>query len=130
MTSWRDFPCIPWNTHPDASHADSAGYGRTRGKKYTMVHRAAYEEVHGPIPEGLVIDHLCRNRSCIQVHHLEAVTHAENIRRIYANKTHCARGHEYSGTNVYTAPNGQRYCRICNGQAQRRWRERQAANAA
>lgn len=58
----------------------AAGYGQfTRRKEYA--HRHAYEDLVGPIPEGLVIDHLCRNPSCVNPDHLEPVTQRENIRR-------------------------------------------------
>lgn len=78
-------------------------------------------ELHkGPIPEGLVIDHLCRNRGCVNPDHLEAVTQRENILRgeglaaANARKTHCPKGHPYSGENLYVVPSsGRRQCRIC-----------------
>lgn len=59
-----------------------AGYGRVKiGGRLQEAHRASYEHHVGPIPEGLVVDHLCRNRSCINPAHLEPVTEMENIRR-------------------------------------------------
>lgn len=51
------------------------------GKKHVLVHRFAYEQVKGPIPEGLFIDHLCRNRGCVNPNHLEPVTNRENVMR-------------------------------------------------
>jgi hypothetical protein len=58
------------------------GYGRVwSGGKAQMVHRVAWEAAHGPIPDTMQIDHLCRNRACFNVEHLEVVTKAENLRR-------------------------------------------------
>jgi hypothetical protein len=76
------------------------GYGRTcvRGKPM-KAHRAYWEKANGPIPEGLHIDHLCRNRACVNPKHLEPVTNLENIRRGHTAMGHalrtglCLRGH-------------------------------------
>lgn len=83
------------------------GYGRIgyRGKPW-LVHRAVYTEVVGPIPDGFQIDHLCRNTSCCNPAHLEAVTQRENILRgngitaQCAAKTHCPHGHEDTPENT------------------------------
>lgn len=92
-----------------------AGYGgtiRAWGKGW-LPHRLAYTVMVGSIPDGLQIDHLCRQRDCINPAHLEAVTQAENLRRQGAAVTHCPRGHEYSITNTYRSADGLRRCRIC-----------------
>mgnify|MGYP001609562296 CR=1 FL=1 len=84
-----------------------AGYGGMRrskstGGEYVFAHRAMYELLIGPIPPGLVIDHLCRNRGCVNPAHLEPVTMRENVLRGVgvaaenAAKTHCDHGHEFS----------------------------------
>lgn len=95
-----------------------------------LVHRVAYTEMIGPIPEGLTLDHLCRNRACWNPDHLEPVTNRENILRgtawsaVNARKTHCPQDHEFTPENtIYW--NGQRKCRECNNARQRRrWHER------
>ena len=98
------------------------GYGQL-GRNHTgsnYVHRLSYEMTFGDIPEGLVIDHLCRNRNCVNPDHLEVVTQRENILRgdgvaaKNAKKTHCPNGHALSGDNLYTYNNGRhRRCRVC-----------------
>ncbi|RLC35878.1 HNH endonuclease, partial [Candidatus Falkowbacteria bacterium] len=59
------------------------GYGRvyTSPGKYRVAHRIEYEKQRGKIPNGKVLDHLCRNRGCINVEHLEVVTRGENVKR-------------------------------------------------
>jgi hypothetical protein len=70
-------PCWIWTRATDWK-----GYGHfTVGNTSVRAHRAMYEERYGPIPEGLVIDHLCRTPSCVNPDHLEPVTALENHRR-------------------------------------------------
>ena len=106
---------------------DQQGYGRFRFKNKFGIkrsypaYRAAFELYRGGIPSGLELDHLCRVRCCVNPWHLEPVTHTENIKRgkwgfgrgqQQKNKTHCPKGHPYSGENLYVYK-GERYCREC-----------------
>lgn len=100
------------------SARDRHGYGRiglTNGRA-VLAHRVAYELVIGPIPSGMVLDHLCRNPPCVNPAHLEVVTQAENMRRAAAAITHCPRGHAYDEANTYRNPSGDRICRTCTRQ--------------
>lgn len=117
--------CIEW-----IGSITTAGYGVlwVDGRDQ-MAHRISWEIHKGPIPEGLQIDHLCRNTKCVNPDHLEPVTPGENIRRspnappaVNARKTHCRAGHELSGANLdtYALSKGRRSCRTC---ARARWME-------
>lgn len=105
---------------PDAG----AGYGaiQINGKTFGA-HRVVYEMEIGPIPEGLVIDHLCRNRICVNPSHLEPVTFGENVLRgnsptaINARKVECKRGHAFDEENTMILSGGRRGCRICTRHA-------------
>ncbi len=101
---------------------DTAGYGRFADETRVgrAAHRWGYERLVGPIPEGLDLDHLCRNRPCVNPEHLEPVTRQENLLRgntlsaRNAAKTRCPNGHPYSGENLYVSPSGGRRCRTCD----------------
>lgn len=97
-----------------------AGYGYlTHQGQSLRAHRFAYELVNGPVPDGLVLDHLCRVRRCVNPAHLEAVTQRVNLMRSPATRaarrllSTCARGHEFDAANTYTRRNGTRLCREC-----------------
>lgn len=97
----------------------TGGYGRISvNNRDRYVHRVAWELANGPVPEGFELDHLCRNRACLNLDHLEVVTRRENVRRgfglasINALKARCPRGHEYTSENTYVRRN-QRHCRAC-----------------
>lgn len=110
------------------SHRD--GYARARlNQKYQLVHRFMWKYAYDqPVPEGLELDHLCRNKACVNPAHLEPVTHLENVRRgtagqWEAKKTHCTRGHPYEGEHLrVNARSGKRACRTCEGARLRRAR--------
>lgn len=110
-----DGTCWTW-TGPRSS----GGYAAigTQDRKLTG-HRYMYERLVGPIPAGLTLDHLCRNRACINPAHLEPVTHRENTLRgigptaINARKTHCTRGHMLEGDGVLVRSGSRRECLAC-----------------
>lgn len=101
-----------------------------RGGKKVYAHRFAYEIEKGPIPEGLVINHLCEAKLCVRGAHLEAVTRSANARygdhpaARLARQTHCKWGHEFTEANTYVKPNGSRACRKCVNRRMREKRQR------
>lgn len=106
----------------------SSGYSELRvGGKPEYGHRLSYEHFKGKIPDGLVIDHLCRNPSCVNPDHLEAVTTGENtargesrekLRERATSITHCPAGHAYTETNTLLK-RGRRHCRTCRAEESR-----------
>lgn len=111
--------CMLW-----MAYCDRRGYGTfSLNCRKVRASRVSYTLAYGPIPDGLVVDHVrdrgCRSTSCVAPLYLEAVTDAENRRRglspyaINARKTHCPQGHPLSGENLYVDPRGGRRCRTC-----------------
>jgi hypothetical protein len=109
---------------------DRDGYGAFYlRRKNRRAHRVAWYEVHGEIPEGMVVNHICKTRNCVNVQHLQIVTPRENtlhdsvtVSAINARKTHCPRGHEYD--RIYSTRRGgkSRYCSICDQAKRKRLR--------
>lgn len=102
------------------------GYGwASLDRRTHQAHRLVYTLTIGPVPEGLVLDHLCRVRHCVNPDHLEPVTGTENLRRgnnANASKTHCKFGHLFDELNTshQQGANGiQRGCRTCHAQRER-----------
>lgn len=119
-----------WNW---TGHINGGGYGifhrkRDGVRRRWRAHRLMYEHLVGPIPEGLVLDHLCRNTRCVNPEHLDPVTNVENVRRAMALITECPHGHPYSDENTYRCPNGNRRCRECHRrESNARYHARRAA---
>lgn len=98
-----------------------SGYGHLWfGGRIRPAHQVVYEKAKGAIPDGLELDHLCRNPSCVNPDHLEAVTHKENMRRSVSpiaktgENASCPYGHPYTAANTYWRPDGEgRQCRVC-----------------
>lgn len=105
----------------------SNGYGKI-GRVGHMVHRIAYELIKGEVPKDMCLDHLCRQRNCINPDHLEVVTLVENVMRgesqhaINSRKTHCEKGHKFTEENTYRRKDRQtRECRTCRSNAVARY---------
>lgn len=120
--------CWVWN---GAKNPDGYGLAWT-GKKLVAAHRFAYEAIRGPIISSLQIDHLCRNRACVNPYHMEVVTQQENIRRGNVGKkqrdtTHCPSGHPYEGANVVYYKR-RRSCRACHALSCKNYRTKKLAS--
>jgi hypothetical protein len=121
-----------WWSKVDCSDADgcwlwtqstgSHGYGQTwDGVTVRLTHRVAWTLTNGPIPDGMTVDHRCRNRRCVNPAHLRLLP---NVLNAHDNgnhrKSHCPLGHPYDPENTYVNPRGHRYCRACRA----RWKRK------
>ena len=126
--------CWAWTGHTNN------GYGRvTRYFRNFYAHRYSLLQHGIEVPADREVDHLCRNRRCVNPSHLEIVTTSVNIVRSlpykdtgrlgrwHLAKTHCPQGHPYGGDNLYIRTDGGRECRTCRRAHVRRFKERQAA---
>lgn len=113
------------------------GYGRFRlPDRLVQAHRFSYEALVGPIPEGMTLDHICRNPPCVWPDHLEPVAIGENTRRGLmpeilrqraAAITHCPKGHPYDDENTYRDSRNCRQCKECNREQARDYQRRRRA---
>lgn len=128
--------CWVWQGETQARGYGRVFLGRKASPKYAMAHRFSYEVFVGAIGEGLVIDHLCRNKLCVNPEHLQPVSPRVNVLRapetpaaVNAAKTHCPRDHELVPVKGGTASNGaRRICLICRRARWRAWDARRKAS--
>lgn len=119
--------CWIWNLAHNTENY--AVFNIARGHQM-VAHRVAYIALRGPIPAGMVLDHRCRNRWCVNPFHLDVVTQRENILRgtspasWHVHKRFCIHGHRYDAGNTYLRPGGGRACRTCKRISERRRRAR------
>lgn len=119
-----DSECEYWGGHNRKSDGRPVMW---EGGKLVYVYRSRYQKERGKLPTGMVLRPLCEDPGCINLHHFEAITRVELLRRydIHANhrlrkKNTCPKGHVYDGANAV-----QRTCSICRHAAKLRYRERQ-----
>jgi hypothetical protein len=126
-----DDECWPW-----LGVLHGGGYGRfflgPVGQREVYAHRFSYELAVDAIPEGMQIDHLCRNTRCVNPAHMEVVTQQENLRRgtgasaLNAAKNECKNGHPFDLFNTYFDANGWRHCRACMKEREQKYRAKRA----
>lgn len=133
---WEKVMPVPWSgCWVWIAACNKGGYGSF---DHQTAHRYSYEMHKGPVPSGLVLDHLCRVKCCVNPDHLEPVTQKENVKRGTLAEaqsargsavTHCPQGHPYSGANLYVGAHG-RMCRTCHREKSRKRYHAQRATMA
>lgn len=121
--------CWDWSA---TRRKDGYGLFWMNGRSNNRAHRVSYELFVGPIPGGLVVDHVCRNRGCVNPLHLRVCTRGENVKAPGSltgahngKKTHCVNGHPFTGDNLMIRANGNRDCRECKRRICRNyWRKK------
>lgn len=119
-----DAGCWVWT-----AFRDPKGYGRFQygARDARLAYNVSYGLMVGDVPEGLQLDHLCRNTGCVNPYHLEPVPPGVNKRRAGDAITHCPSGHPYDTENTYRTPAGNKVCRTCRKRSQRAVKDRQKA---
>lgn len=117
-TAMNEYGCLEW-----IGNRDRLGYGHfyIGGHKTELAHRWYYKFCFGEIPEGLELDHRCRNKPCVI--HTDAVSHIENVQRAWRDSFHCRNGHYYGADseNLYINPQGYRVCKKCSNKSRDLW---------
>ena len=107
---------------------DAYGYGKFWNGNHISAHRFSYELLIGPIRQKLTLDHLCRNRRCVNPTHLEQVTVRQNVLRgeglsaLNARKSQCKNGHPFTPENTYLDTRSRRVCRTCMSAYQKKYK--------
>jgi len=136
----RTEDCWAWTgRHLPTGYSITSGRKRNRRSPTIYVHRALYEHYIGPIPQGLIAHHRCRNKGCVNPWHLELMTRGDHQRlhfdedgthpRRGKHQAKCKRGHRFTPENTYLTPSGWRVCVTCRRLYKRKWRKRQSKAA-
>lgn len=119
-------PCWEWRGGVNEQGYGCFYAGPGAPKKDMYAHRWCWEHLVGPIPDGLTLDHLCRNTICVNPDHLEPVTNSENVRRRMFKRTWCASGRHLLEETATVRPTGKRYCAECGRERTRAYYEAHA----
>lgn len=122
-----DGDCLIWQ-----GATNSRGYGCVSGGRKgntLLAHRVVFTEEVGPIEDGMTVDHMCTNKLCMNVFHMQLVTASENSKLKNERQTHCKNGHALSGENLRLNKKKTGYvhrvCRTCQAEAMRQHRANQ-----